>query len=206
MEWVAISLQVYLFVYTGETLLKGREVFMYSQFIVLICNSANNFSSYHELLITKSESESEVAQSCPTLCDPVDCSLPGFSIHGILQARILEWVTISFSRGSSRPGDRTWVSHIVGRHFNLWATRETKFRLKLKKVGKTTRPFRYDLNQIPYDYTLEARNTFKGLDLIECLMNYGMRFVTLYRRQGSRPSPGKRNAKKQNGCLGRPYK
>ena len=54
-----------------------------------------------------------------------------------------------------------------------------KFRLKLKKVGKTTRPFRYDLNQIPYDYTVEVRNKFKGLDLIECLMNYGMRFVTL---------------------------
>ena len=79
-------------------------------------------------------------------------------------------------------------------------------RLKLKKVGKTTGPFRYDLNQIPYDYTVEVRNRFKGLDLIECLMNYGWRFVTLYRRQGSRPSPRKRNAKKQNGCLGRPYK
>ena len=52
------------------------------------------------------ESESEVAQSCPTLCDPVDGSLPGSSIHGILQARILEWVTISFSSGSSRPRDR----------------------------------------------------------------------------------------------------
>ena len=70
-----------------------------------------------------------------------------------------------------------------------------KFRLKLKKVGKTTRPFRYDLNQIPYDYTLEVRNWFKEIDLIECLMNYGWRFVTLYRRQGSRPSPWKRNAK-----------
>ena len=81
-----------------------------------------------------------------------------------------------------------------------------KFRLKLKKVGKTTRPFRYDLNQIPYDYTVEVRNRFKGLGLIECLMNYGLRFVTLYRRKGSRPSPWKRNAKKQNGCLGRPYK
>ena len=81
-----------------------------------------------------------------------------------------------------------------------------KFRLKLKKVEKTTRPFRYDLNQIPYDYTVEVRNRFKGLDLIECLMNYGRRFMTLYRRQESRPSPGKRNAKKQNGCLGRPYK
>ena len=81
-----------------------------------------------------------------------------------------------------------------------------KFRLKLKKVVKTTRPFRYDLNKISYDYTVEVRNRFKGLDLIECLMNYGWRFMTLYRRQGSRPSPRKRNAKKQNGCLGRPYK
>ena len=81
-----------------------------------------------------------------------------------------------------------------------------KFRLKLKKMGKTTRPFRYNLNQIPYDYTVEVRNRFKGLDLIESLMNYGQRFVTLYRRQGSRPSPRKRNAKKQNGCLRRPYK
>ena len=81
-----------------------------------------------------------------------------------------------------------------------------KFRLKLKKVRKTTRPFRYKLNQIPYDYTVEVRNRFKGLDLIECLMNYGMRFVTLYRRQGSRPSPWKRSAKRQHGCLGSPYK
>ena len=81
-----------------------------------------------------------------------------------------------------------------------------KFRLKLNKVGKTTRPLRYDLNQIPYDYTVEVRNRFKGLDLIDRVqMNYGMRFVTLYRKQGSRPSPWKRNAKKQNGCLGRPY-
>ena len=81
-----------------------------------------------------------------------------------------------------------------------------KLRLKLKKVGKTIRPFRYDLNQIPYDYTVEVTNTLKSLDLIECLMNYGWRFVTSYRRQGSRPSPRKRNAKKQNGCLRRPYK
>ena len=57
-----------------------------------------------------------------------------------------------------------------------------KFRLKLNKVGKTTRSFRYDLNQIPYDYTVEVRNGFKGLGLIECLLNYGWRFVTLYRR------------------------
>ena len=77
-----------------------------------------------------------------------------------------------------------------------------KFRLKLKKVGKTTRPFRYDLNQIPYYYTVKVTNRFNGLDLIECLENYGQRFVILYRRQGSRPSPRKRNAKRQNGCRG----
>ena len=58
-----------------------------------------------------------------------------------------------------------------------------KFRIKLKKVGKTTRPFRYDLNQVPYDYTVQVTNRFKGLDLIECLKNYGQRFMTLYRRQ-----------------------
>ena len=73
----------------------------------------------------------------------------------------------------------------------------------LNKVGKTKRPFRYDLNQILYDYTGEVRNRFKGLDLIECLMNYELRFVTLYRRQGTRSSPRKRNAKKQNSCLRR---
>jgi len=76
-----------------------------------------------------------------------------------------------------------------------------KFRLKLKKIGKITRPFQYDLNQIPYKYIMEVRNRFKGLDLIKCLKNYGWRFVTLYRRQGSRPPPRKRNAKRQNGCL-----
>ena len=80
-----------------------------------------------------------------------------------------------------------------------------KFRHKLKKVRKTTRPFRYDLNQIPYDYTLEVRNRCKGLDLTDrILMNYGMRFVTLYRRQGSRPSHGKEMQKSKMavwGCL-----
>ena len=66
----------------------------------------------------------------------------------------------------------------------------------MKKVGKTTRPFRYDLNQIPYYYTVEVTNRFKQLYLIEYLKNYGWRFMTLYRRQESRPSPSKRNAKK----------
>ena len=64
-------------------------------------------------------SVSEVTQLCPTLCDPVDSSPPGSSVHGILQARILEWVAISFSRGSSQPRDQTQVSRIAGRCFIL---------------------------------------------------------------------------------------
>ena len=76
----------------------------------------------------------------------------------------------------------------------------------MKKLGKTTRPFSYDLNRIPYYYTVDVPNRFKGLDLIESLKNYGQRFVTLFRRQGSRPFPRKRNTKRQNGCLRRPYK
>ena len=67
---------------------------------------------------------SRLAQSCPTLCDPMDCSLAGSSVHGIFQARILEWVAISFSRGSSPPRDRTQVFHIAGRLFTIWATRK----------------------------------------------------------------------------------
>ena len=72
----------------------------------------------------KRKKESEVTQSCPILCDPMDCSLTGSSFHGSLQARILEWVAISFSRGSFQLRNRTLVSHILGRHFNLWGTRE----------------------------------------------------------------------------------
>ena len=73
------------------------------------------------------ENESQVAN--PTLCDPMDCSLQRFSVHGIFQARILEWSAISFSRGSSQPRDRTWVSRIVGRCFTIWAIREVPFLL-----------------------------------------------------------------------------
>ena len=64
------------------------------------------------------------SQSCRTLCNPMDCSPPGFSVHEILQARILEWVAVSFSRGSSWPRDQTWVFCIAGRFFTIWATRE----------------------------------------------------------------------------------
>ena len=71
--------------------------------------------------------ESEVAQSCPTLCDSMDCTPPGISVHGIFQARVLEWVAISFSRGSSWPWDWTQVSRIAVRRLTLWATREAQF-------------------------------------------------------------------------------
>ena len=92
----------------------------------------------------------------------------------------------------------------------LWLiswTPYAKFRLKLKKVGKTTRPFRYDLNQIPYDYTVEVRNRFKGLDLI-CRVpeELWMEIRNIVQETGIKNTPWKRNAKKQNGCLGRPYK
>ena len=65
-----------------------------------------------------------VSQSCQTLYDPVDCSPPGSSVHGILQARILEWVAVPFSRGSSQPRDQMWVSCIAGRFFTILAIRE----------------------------------------------------------------------------------
>ena len=86
----------------------------------------------HRLLNILKESESEVAQLCPTLCNPMDCSQSGSSVHGIFQARVLEWVAIAFSRGSSQPRDRTQVSRTAGRRFTIWATREAKFKLSGK--------------------------------------------------------------------------
>ena len=90
----------------------------------------------------KVKSESKVAQSCPTLCDPMDCSLQRSSVHGILQAKVPEWVAISFSRVSSQSRDQTWVSRIVGRRFTIWATREDSWKrmngkklLAIAKVG-----------------------------------------------------------------------
>ena len=83
----------------------------------------------------------------------------------------------------------------------------TKFRLKLKKVRKTARPFRYDLNQIPNKYTVEVRNRFKGLDLIDREPEkLWMEVRDIVQETGIKTSAWKRNAEKQNGCLGRPYK
>ena len=72
----------------------------------------------------RNKEKSKVAQSCLIPCNFMDCSLPGSSVHRIFQARVLEWVAISFSKGSSQPKDRTWVSCIAGWRFTVWATRE----------------------------------------------------------------------------------
>ena len=194
-------------------------------------------------------------QLCVTLCNPRDCSQQGSALHGNIQARILEWVVMPSSRGSSLP--RYWnqspeapalqadslLLNYQGIHspatssrYRLidWLTdyilcsprwrrsiQSAKTRLgaecgsdhelllqnsDLKKLGKVTKQFRYDLIQIPYNYTVEVTNRFKGLDLIECLKNYRQGFTTLYRRQWSKPSLRKRNAKRQNGCLRSIYK
>ena len=87
---------------------------MYHRF--LIQSSVKGYLGYLHVLCVL------ISQSCPTLCDPMDCGLPGFSVHGILQARILEWVAIPFSRGTSQPRDRTVVSCIAGRFFTYRAT------------------------------------------------------------------------------------
>ena len=93
---------------------------------MFICTSGNIFNTNSAICCWNfiKQKESEVAQLCPTLCDPIDCSLPGSTVHGISQARILEWVAISFSRRSSRPRDWSRVSCITGRHFAIWATKE----------------------------------------------------------------------------------
>ena len=81
-----------------------------------------------------------ISQSCPTFCDPMDCTLPGSSVHRILQARILEWVDIPFSRGSSWPRDWTWVSYIAGRFFTVWTIREAHGeKMKKKKNSEHIR-------------------------------------------------------------------
>ena len=82
-----------------------------------------------------------------------------------------------------------------------------KFRIKLKKVGKTTRPLRYDLNQIPYDYTVEVRNIFKGLDLIDRVPDeLWMEFYDIVQETGFKTIAMENKCKKANGCLRRPFK
>ena len=82
-----------------------------------------------------------------------------------------------------------------------------KFRLKLKKVGKTTRLFRYEINQIPYDYTVDVRNRFKGLDLIDRMPDeLWTEIHDIVQETGIKTIPMEKKCKKENGCLGRPYK
>ena len=96
-----ISYSLFLIFFAGDLTISQISPFLLS----LECNQLQDlaYSSFK----LKLKTETEVAQSCPTFCDPEDCSPPGSSVHGILQARILEWVAISFSRGSSRPSDQT---------------------------------------------------------------------------------------------------
>ena len=113
----------------------------------------NLMAESEEKLESLYEGESEVAQSCLTLCDPMDCSLSGSSIHGIFQARVLEWIGISFSRGSSRPRNQTPVSRIAGRCFTIWATREAHGKIT---VSTTVQSF--SLNKWP-SYCSKALNS-----------------------------------------------
>ena len=139
---------------------------------------------------------SSVAQSCPTLCDPMNRSTPGLPVHHQLLEftqthvhQVSDVIQPSHPLSPSPPAPNAsqhqslfqWVnsSHEVAKVAQIM----NSLLQKLKKVGKTTRPFRYELNQIPCDYTVKVTNRFKGLDLIECLKNYGWRFVTLYMRQ-----------------------
>ena len=110
--------------------------------------------------------ESEVTQSCPTLCDPMDCSLPPSSVYGTFQGRTLEWVAISFSRGSSQPRDQTRVSHFAGRFFTIWATRGalSVFNLKLFLFINLT------LNSVLYVNYLCYIFLLLGLDFQEVVM------------------------------------
>ena len=86
-----------------------------------------------------------VAQSCLTLCDPMDCSPQGSPLHGIRQSRILEWVAIPFSRGSSWPRSRTWVSCIVGGFFTIWATSYLRARISVLSEASSVLPARLQL-------------------------------------------------------------
>ena len=127
------------------------------------------------------KSESEIAQSCPPLCDPMDLSLPGSSVYGIFQARVLEWVAISFSRGSSQPRDRTPVSHTAGRRFTVQTTREAHIfiecllllllsrfnRVRLRATPETT------AHQAPLSLGFSRQKHWSGLPFpspTECLL------------------------------------
>ena len=101
-----------------------------------------------------------VAQLCPTLCDPTNCSPPGSSVHGIIQAKILEWIAIPFSKGSYQPRDRAWVSCIAGRFFTIWAT------------GKIHMPYSL-LNALHIFYFYISNSTIRTVVLLPVFYRWG---------------------------------
>ena len=128
------------------------------------CKCVCNYISFWRRKSLITNRVSKVAQSCPTLCDPMDCSLPGSSVPGILQARILEWVAVSFSRESSQPRVQTQVSPIVGSFFTDWATREQKATNQSTCEGyRKKRYSRQDFPGGPVVKNLSARSGDTGL-------------------------------------------
>ena len=122
----------------------------------------------HLTFYLERKKESEVAQSCPTLCNPMDCGLPGSPIHGIFQARILCWVAISFSRRSSWPRNWTQVSRILGRCFTIWATREALLlRSALQSWGKEMEPRQNVLASFSWGDGDESSVTLMWLEMQE---------------------------------------
>ena len=128
---------------------------------------------------------------------------PTHGHHQMVKQNQTDYILCRQRSRSSIHSENTWPGPDCGSNHELLIT---KFRLKWKKIGTTTRPFRYDLNQIPYDYTVEVTNRLKRLDLIQCLKSYVWRCVTLNTRWWSKPSPRKRNSTGQNSFLKRPYK
>ena len=131
-----------VFIFSQWRLLPSYKNVTPSLLVKFQCSLWSPISLYHLSRCSKetffcSFEVSEVAQSCLTLCDPMDCSLPGSSVHGIFQASVLEWGAISFSRGSSPPRDWTWVSCIIGRCFTIWATREVNKPTPVLLPGKS---------------------------------------------------------------------
>ena len=116
------------------------------------------------------ESESEVAQSCPTLCNPMDCSLSGSSVHGIFQARVLEWIAISFSRGSSWPRNRTRVSCITSRRFTVWAPGKKRWQEYTEELYKK------DLHD-PDNH--DGVITQLEPDILECKVRWALGSITM---------------------------
>ena len=110
-----------------------------------------------------------VTQLCPILCDPMDCSLPGSSVHGILQARILKWVAISYSKGSSQPRDQTRVSRTAGRFFTIWATREAPELIPAYLTTRGNKASRH-YKILPFEVRQSLKFVESGRGLYLCCM------------------------------------